>query len=170
MMSRFRVTAIGWWFLAIVPTLLVLLAVWPGLGVYGQGFLPEILAPESMLQGDFELARLVRLWLGVTLGLSCVIGLIFRQLLKRAWRLRLRSFDASALLGYRRLVWSFRPIACLLCGAALGLGLVVLAPPMRGLPAAAWVVTVALCAVAALLQYITAVFGLIETRRLHAGR
>jgi hypothetical protein len=169
-MSRFRVTAIGWWFLVIVPALLVLLAVWPGLGVYGQGFLPEILAPGSMLQGDFELARLVRLWLGVTLGLACVIGLIFRHLVKRAWRLRLRSFDASTLLGYRRLVWSVRPIACLLCGAALGLGFMVLAPPMRGLSAAAWVVTVALCAVAALLQYITAVFGLIETRRLHAGR
>lgn len=170
-MSRFRVTTIGWWFLVIVPGLLVLLAVWPGLGVYGQGVLPEILAPESTARGDFEeLARLVRLWLGVTLGLACVIGLVFRWSLKRRWRLRLRSFNAASLLGYRRLVWSLRPIGCLICGAVLGLGLMLLAPPMRGLSAAAWVVTIALCAVAALLQYISAVFGLVETRRLHAGR
>lgn len=170
-MPRFRPTAIGWWILSAVPGLLVLAAVWPGLGTYGQGLLPEILAPERASRGDFEeLARLVRLWLGVALGLACLIGLAFRLSLKYRWRRLLRGFDASTLLGYRTLVWRFRPMGSFCCGAALGLALMLFAPPMRGLSAAAWVVTIGLCAAAALVQYITAVFGLLETRRLYTGR
>lgn len=170
-MPRFQPRSIGWWILFAVPALLILLAVWPGLGVYGQGFLPEILAPESTSRGDFEeLARLVRLWLGVTLGLACAIGLVFWLTLKSKWRRLLRSLEAGRLLGYRKLVWRGRVVGSLLCGAVLGLALMALAPPMKGLSAAAWVVTVGLCAAAALLQYVTAVFGSVETRRLHAGR
>jgi hypothetical protein len=171
MTRRFRATTVGWWVLIAIPGLLVLLGVWPGLGVYGQGLLPEVLAPESTSRGDFEeLARLVRLWCGVALGLACAIGVLFWFSLRGKWRRLLRHFDASKLLGYRGLVWGGRLVSTLLCGALLGLALMAVAPPMRGLSAAAWVVTIALCAAAALLQYLATVFGASETRRLHAGR
>jgi hypothetical protein len=171
MARRFRVIEVGWWFLIAIPPLLGLLAVWPGLGTYGQGLLPEILASESASGEAFEaLARLVRLWCGVTLGLASTIGLLFWFSLRSKWRGLLRHFDASKLFGYRGLVWGSRLVSAFICGALLGLLLMAVAPPMRGLSAAAWIVTIAMCGAAALLQYLATVFGASETRRLHLGR
>lgn len=169
-MTRFRSSSLAWIVLAAVPALLVALGLWPGLGTYGQGYLPEILAPERTAGGDFEeLARLVRLWLAAALGLCLVVGFIFWLTLKSRWRSLLRTFDAPQLLGFRGLVWRGRVVGSLLCGALLGVGLMALAPPLRGLSAAAWVVTIALCAAASLLQYLATVFA-VDTRRLYRGR
>src|SRR6185295_5163841 len=171
MPRRFRASSVVWWILIAIPPLFVLISVWPGLGTYGQGLLPEILAPESTSLETFEgLAQLVRPWCGAALGAACGIGLLYWFSLRNKWRRLLRRFEASTLLGYRSLVWGSRLVGALLCGALLGLLLMAVAPPMRGLSPVAWVVMVSLCAKAALLQYLATVFGASETRRLHTGR
>lgn len=171
MPRRFRASSVVWWILIAIPMLLILISVWPGLGTYGQGMLPEILAPESTSLESFEgLARLVRLWCGAALGVASGIGLLYWFSLRNKWRNLLRRFEASTLLGYRGLVWGRRLVGALLCGAILGLLLMAVAPPMHGLSAAAWVVMIASCASAAVLQYLATVFGASETRRLHGGR
>lgn len=166
-----RARAALWWMLLLMPVALIALLVWPGLGQYGEGVLPEVLAPERTGDEDFvEFARLVRLWCGVTLALACLAALAYWFWLRAKWRSLLRLFDPTRVLGYRRLVFGWRFLGSLVTGAALGATLMLVSAPMRGLSAPAWVVFLAGCTLVAGLQYVATVFAVSETRSLYSGR
>lgn len=171
MRTRMRPKGILWWLLLVLPAAIIALLVAGGFGARQEGVLPELLSQDPTGDGFPAFARVARPWSAVVLGLASATGIALWYSLRRGWRRALRDFDPGKVRSYRRRVWGWRVPIALVLGAVVGSILLLVAPPpLDGISRAGWLVILALCALLALLQYVMTVFGVGETRHLHAGK
>lgn len=159
-----------WILLLLVPSALAVLVIVPGLGKYGEGLIPEILGGELLDTEQFAaFAVRARYWAVATVVLSFTVSLWLWALMRIRWHGRLRTFDHKLLLGFRAFLrWH---VLCAVFGAVgLAMGVIYLAGDLTPLTPLAWIFLGLMCAVAAGLQFLAAVFGVTETRRLYRGR
>ena len=160
----------AWWLLLLVPAVLTLLILFPGLGEHGEGLLPEVIAAHVADTEAFQgFASDTRRWGGAIFGLSCILGILVWLALRSGWRKRLLSFDADQVHGYRGYVFA-RLLYALLLMIPVVAGLILLSSALRGLPFVSWIMVAGAASVVAALQYFMTVWGISETRRLFRGR
>jgi len=161
----------AWGALLIIPTVLLVVLIVPGLGEMGEGILPEVLAHEELRNAPefYDFAVHARSWAIVILTLSAVVGVLFWLALRATWRRRLLEFDFEQVLNYRRLVWSHFGYAVVVA-ALIATGLLFCSVDLRRLSPASWIILILAGAITAALQYLMNIWGTVGTRRLFRGR
>ena len=161
---------VAWRLLPLIPLGLFVVVLFPGLGVYGEGFWSEWLGADRLGSAEYpRFAATLRLWTGGLLVAAAVVAFAGWLLLEHNWRRRLLGFQVSKVTGFRSLV--YRGLGLVLAiSAVVAFVSLLLAPDLLDIPVLGWVVICGAVGVFGALMFASAILAGGSTNRLFFGR